>query len=91
VDETGQDTLGQLFIVSVVIAATDRDGLVAELENIERFSRKGKVKWIHTRHQSRLAYMQAVLSASVFRETLYKILHGIDGALDGQSNPDSRR
>jgi hypothetical protein len=71
VDETGQDTLGRLFIVSAVVAATDRDGLVAELENIERFSGKGKVKWIHTRHQARLAYMQAVFSASVFRETLY--------------------
>lgn len=71
VDETGQDTLGRLFIVSVVIAAADRDSLVAGLEHIERLSGKGKVKWIHTRHQARLACMQAVLSASVIRETLY--------------------
>jgi hypothetical protein len=71
VDETGQDTLGRLFIVSVVIARAEREALVGELERIERISGKGKVKWIHTRHQARLAYMEAVLSASVFRETLY--------------------
>jgi len=71
VDETGQDTLGRLFIVSVVIAASERDALAAELENIERFTGKGKVKWIHTRHQARLAYIEAVLSASAFRNTLY--------------------
>ncbi len=71
VDETGQDTLGRLFIVSVVIAATEREALVEELENIERFSGKGKVKWIHTRHPARLAYIEAVLSAPLFRNTLY--------------------
>ena len=44
VDETGQDTLGELFIVSVVVNSADRDALVAVLEKIERTSGKGKVK-----------------------------------------------
>jgi hypothetical protein len=71
VDETGQDTLGRLFIVSVVITEAERDALAAELETIERVSGKGKVKWIHTRHAARIAYIEAVLSAAAFRNTLY--------------------
>jgi hypothetical protein len=34
VDETGQDTFGELFIVSVVVSAADRDSLVSTLEEI---------------------------------------------------------
>lgn len=71
VDETGQDTLGRLFIVSVVITAAERNTLAAELEKIERLSGKGKVKWIHTRHAARSAYIEAVLSAGAFKNTLY--------------------
>jgi hypothetical protein len=50
VDETGQDTLGQFFIVSVVVTESERDSLTAELDMIERLSGKGKVKWTQTRH-----------------------------------------
>jgi len=36
VDETGQDTKGELFIVSVVVVGWDRDALAEQLEMIER-------------------------------------------------------
>lgn len=40
VDETGQDTKGELFLVSVVIAKDERDNLIEKLEEIERSTRK---------------------------------------------------
>jgi hypothetical protein len=42
----GQDTLGDFFIVSVVMARLNGDTLVAKLEEIERASCKGRVKWM---------------------------------------------
>lgn len=71
VDETGQDTLGDLFVVSVVISGSNRDALVLVLERIERTSGKGKVKWKSARHEARLAYMRAVFSAPAFKHALY--------------------
>jgi hypothetical protein len=67
VDETGQDTLGELFIVAVVVSGADRDSLVAKLEEVERTSGKGRVKWMSSRHHARFAYIQAVLSSPLFR------------------------
>jgi len=71
VDETGQDTLGELFIVSVVVSGADRDDLVAQLEEIERNSGKGRVKWTKVRGRRRFAYIQGVLSAPAFKGALY--------------------
>ena len=36
VDETGQDTKGAYFLVSIVVVSENRDELLAELEAIER-------------------------------------------------------
>lgn len=71
VDETGQDTLGQFFIVSVVITEDLREPLIARLEDIERSSHKAKSKWTAARPSERLAYMQAVLSDPLFKNTLH--------------------
>ena len=71
VDETGQDTLGTFFIVSVVVTGDTRDSLVTKLEQIEQASGKGNVKWIYSRSAARLAYMKAVLSEPRFRRTLH--------------------
>jgi hypothetical protein len=71
VDETGQDTLGRLFVVSVLIVTTDRDALIAELEKIERLSGKGNAKWIHTRSGTRVAYIEAMLSNKKFNDILF--------------------
>lgn len=71
VDETGQDTPGRLFVVSVVVVNVEREALAARLEEIERQSGKGKVKWIHSRHPARLAYIQSVLASTVCTGILY--------------------
>jgi hypothetical protein len=75
VDETGQDTLGRFFIVSVVVSGENRHSLIEKLEQIERASGKGKVKWIHTRHRARLAYIKSVLTSPAFKNSLYFSLY----------------
>lgn len=62
VDETGQDTRGDLFIVSVVITQNERDRLEQELERIEQESGKGRVKWMEARDTARMEYIKRVLA-----------------------------
>ena len=45
VDETGQDTRGNIFVVSVVVTGSERDVLLKFCEETEEKSRKGKFKW----------------------------------------------
>ncbi len=73
VDETGQDTYGKFFIVSVVITDSQREKLLARLEQIEKTSGKGNVKWIKSRPALRLAYIKAVLSDPIFKRTLHYV------------------
>jgi hypothetical protein len=76
IDETGPDTKGELFIVSVVIAAQDRDELLQVCETIEQATGKGRVKWIRAAYRQRLAYMQRVLTHPLCREKLcFAIYH----------------
>ena len=70
VDETGQDTQGDLFIVSVVITGRERDALVDLCERIERKTRKGRVKWIKVEYGRRLEYVRQILAEPVFRGKL---------------------
>lgn len=65
VDETGQDTRGELFIVAVVIAGQERNQLCQACEDIERDSRKGRRKWVKTRYSRRLAYIQQMLERPI--------------------------
>ena len=71
VDETGQDTLGEFFIVSVVITSSERSTVIQKLEEIERRTGKGHRKWMKSRRTQRLDYMRAVLSSDTFQNALY--------------------
>ncbi len=62
VDETGQDTKGELFLVSVVITENERDQLRGRLENIERLTRKGRRKWMKARTKQKVSYIREVLN-----------------------------
>ncbi len=65
VDETGQDTLGRLFIVAIVV--TDRrDQLEALLEGAEQSSGKLYTKWRKTSKKIAAAYFAALLSGGLF-------------------------
>jgi len=71
VDETGQDTLGQLFIVAVVLSGDEQAELVRICEEIEEATGKGKVKWSKARYPKRLAYIQQILLTSALKGKLH--------------------
>jgi hypothetical protein len=47
VDETGQDTGGQIFIVAVVVTGEERDDLLTLCEQLEKVSGKDKQEFRH--------------------------------------------
>src|SRR5215475_6419861 len=61
VDETGQDTEGDMFIVSVVIPR-DRDVVMQYLEALETRTGKGKVKWRKAEVEHRLQYLEEIFT-----------------------------
>jgi hypothetical protein len=82
VDESGQDTEGQFFIVSVVVTGRERDEVTRQLEQIEHQSGKGpaqvvgdpgrateKVRPVRDEQASALMRLADALSGFV-RETL---------------------
>lgn len=75
VDETGQDTKGQLFIVSVVMIRGERDPLRQALQSIEHSSLKRDKKWKKSRPTEREAYMRGILSLEVLHGSLCYSLH----------------
>jgi hypothetical protein len=63
VDESGQDTAGDLFVVSVAVTHLEtRDEIAAMLTKIEHDTGKQRTKWMKASRVSRLAYMKSVLS-----------------------------
>ncbi|MCC7355686.1 MAG: DUF3800 domain-containing protein [Anaerolineae bacterium] len=70
VDESGQDTQGELFIVSVVVTSEERDRVAELCERIEQESGKGRVKWIKTEYPKRVEYIRLVLMEPAFEGKL---------------------
>lgn len=62
VDETGQDTLGEFFLVSVVVVGNERDHLRSKLDAIEKRSGKGIKKWTKSTRKQRIAYMSEIVN-----------------------------
>jgi hypothetical protein len=71
VDESGQDTKGDLFLVVVVVADTDPAPLRALAERIEQTSRKGMRKWFHTNRERRREYIKQLVDTPAFRNHIY--------------------
>src|SRR6516165_5799161 len=74
VDESGQDTEGRFFIVSVVLVGPERDTVLQRLEALEDRSGKGRVKWRRARYSFRQDYIMGLadiphLVASIFVST----------------------
>ena len=59
VDESGQDTLGELFLVSVVVTGEARDGLRKKLRTIERVS--GNARDLDEKHAKEKKGMESEL------------------------------
>ncbi len=71
VDETGQETEGHFFLVSVVIADQKLDLLRDALNQIEQVSKKKLVKWRKALFEARLKYIDAVLANPLFRDLIF--------------------
>ena len=71
VDESGQDTKGELFLVAVVVTESDRDALRQHLAEIERVSGKNERKWTKTPRQERQLYIERVLAMRDPRQQLF--------------------
>lgn len=71
VDETGQDTKGELFIVAIVVADKEKNRLEKKLLVIEKDSGKHAKKWQKTRKQERTNYIKAVLGSKELKQKLY--------------------
>lgn len=102
VDESGQDTKGEFFVVAIV-AVEDSDGFRKFCTTLERTSRKGRTKWGTAKKDSRIIYLRAVISDAssfgvtlfyaVFRETLAydrATVESIARAIHSLSSPGSR-
>lgn len=61
VDESGQDTQGAMFLVSVVVTGDSRDAARRALQTIERTSGKRTRKWVRSRVRERVAYIAQCL------------------------------
>jgi hypothetical protein len=71
VDESGQDTLGELFLVSVVVTGEAREGLRKKLRTIERVSGKQAKKWRKARLIERVTYLQSVFQLNELIGCIY--------------------
>lgn len=71
VDETGQDTKGKLFIVSVVVAKEDREELTRFLEKVEIETGKKKVKWNKVKKEYKTAYFESIFNSKLFRNKIF--------------------
>jgi hypothetical protein len=75
VDETGQDTLGKLFIVVTLVAEKEREDMELFLEEAEKNSGKGKRKWIKSRAKEKDKYLELILKPKCLQKKIfYRIL-----------------
>ncbi len=70
VDESGQDTKGEFFIVSVVIIEEYRDSIVEKLEHIELKINKHK-KWTKTKSILRKEYITIIKNSDFLKYSIF--------------------
>lgn len=72
VDETGQDTRGDFFLVVVVLKDKDIIPILEkQLENIEIDSGKRKLKWKKTKNSIKNKYLNALVSLKNLKKSIY--------------------
>ncbi len=69
VDESGQDTGGELFIVACV-AVKDSDALRRRCVSLESTSGKGRAKWGKADRTKRLVYLRTVIAEPTLRDVM---------------------
>lgn len=71
VDESGQDTKGLIFVVSILILDTAREQVEKELEMIEQDSGKKKAKWHKAKREFREQYVEMLLERECVRKSIF--------------------
>lgn len=76
VDETGQDTEGNILIVTVVVPE-NRDELLKYLEALEVKTGRGKVKWGRAHTEKRLSFLNEIFNQKKYPlKAYYSIYEG---------------
>lgn len=70
VDETGQDTKGQFFLVSVIITGKERENISNFLLDIEKETGKKLLKWHKTAFNIRYDYLVKIFSNPLLRHKI---------------------
>jgi len=71
VDESGQDTKGFVFVVSILILENELESVCEELEKIEMESGKKNMKWNKSRHNFRKSYIEGILKTKSLRGKMF--------------------
>jgi hypothetical protein len=71
VDESGQDTYGEMFLVSVVVTEETRDAARKALQGIEQASGKLVRKWTRSRVRERVAYIEQCFDRAALLGPVY--------------------
>lgn len=71
VDETGQDTRGESFIVSVVVAQEDREQLVQLVETVEQETGKKATKWHKTAREIKQRFVEQLVQNQTLRRKIF--------------------
>lgn len=71
VDESGQDTKGFVFVVSILILEDEMNNICDELEKIEIESGKKNTKWNKSRHEFRKAYIEKILKMKKLKGKIF--------------------
>ena len=71
VDETGQDTKGKLFLVSVVLTDKNKEEIFKLCEEIEKISKRGLTKWNKTSFSKRIEYLELIFNNKKFMNKIY--------------------
>lgn len=70
IDESGQHTMGKIFVVSIIIPF-DREELEKILINIEKETGKNKVKWIKTKESRKMDYLNQIFKLTILKDCIY--------------------
>lgn len=71
IDESGQDTKGLIFIVSILVSDEDQDFICNELEKIEIESGKKNLKWNKSKHDIRKSYIEGILKMNKLKNGIF--------------------
>lgn len=71
VDETGQDTKGDYFVVSVIITQEDRELVIDLLQTLEQATGKKVTKWHKTHKETKRQFIEQVLTSEVLQGKIF--------------------